>query len=479
MSTATDHPLLTDLPDQLVLRQFYLGCLSQASYLIGDRAAGRAVVVDPRRDIDELLAAAQAEGLTIELVLETHFHADFLSGHLEVATATGATIGFGAAATTEFPARALHDGERLSLGGVELEIWETPGHTPESISILVRTDADAEPIAVLTGDTLFIGDVGRPDLLVAADIPAEQLGSQLFDSVHRLAELPEPTLVLPGHGAGSACGKSLSADTVSTIGAQRATNHALAPMSRARFIDVVTEGQSAAPGYFGYDARRNREAREVHDPTAPVRPLTLAEADAAIDAGAVLVDTRPAQAHAVGHLLGSLAISVNGRFAEQAGSLIRPGTPIVLIAAPAEAEEAQLRLARIGFDQVVGTISDLDAVLIANPDRSGRLSRLTVTELAERRETLGERLQFIDVRNPGEVEANPVAGATNLPLATLADHLDELDRTRPVVAICAGGARSAVASSLLRASGFTDVSDVLGGAGALGAGETCTVGPNP
>ncbi len=253
------------LPSHVIVRQFYLGCLSQASYVVGDASTGRAIAVDPRRDIDEMLSAAAADGLTIELVVETHFHADFLSGHLELAAATGAEVAFGAAGTTEFPSRALADGDVIDLGGVHVEVLATPGHTPESISLVVRPAAGAPPVAVLTGDTLFIGDVGRPDLLVAADIPAADLARHLHRSVHRLLELPDDTLVLPAHGAGSACGKSLSTETVSTIGSQRRTNYALQPMPLDTFIALVTEGQPSAPAYFGHDASMNRRTRPLLD----------------------------------------------------------------------------------------------------------------------------------------------------------------------------------------------------------------------
>lgn len=474
-STATtDGTLVAGLPDPLVIHQLYLGCLSQASYLVGDRRTGRAIAVDPRRDIEELLDVASREGLTIELVAETHFHADFVSGHLELAAATGAEVGFGAAGSTEFPSRALADGDVIDLGGVQVEVWATPGHTPESISLVVRPAPDQPAAAVLTGDTLFIGDVGRPDLLVAADIPAEQLGAQLFDSVQRLAALPEETVVLPAHGAGSACGKALSSATTSTIGIQRATNYALAPMSKERFIDLVTEGQPAAPAYFSFDADLNRRNRDLLAGQDTLPTLDLAAVDRAVADGAVVVDARPTVEFAAGHLAGSIGVSLDGRFAEQVGSVVRSHTPIVVVADPASAAEARVRLARIGFDHVIGALPDIEAVLTEHPERARRLSRLTASELETALADLGDRLQLVDVRNPGEVEAAPVPGATNIPLARLGLELDRMDPERPVVLVCAGGARSAIASSVLLAAGFDDVSDVLGGATALGAAASCS-----
>ncbi len=249
----------------MIFEQHYLECLSQASYLIGDPTSGRAVVVDPRRDISAYLASAAEHGLTIELVIETHFHADFLSGHLELAAATGATIAFGSLAETEFASRKLADGERIALGDVVLEIRHTPGHTPESISVVVYEHAgDTAPFAVLTGDTLFIGDVGRPDLLSSKGVTSEELGGMLYDSLHHtLMSLPDGTRVYPGHGAGSSCGKHLSTDTWSTIGEQRATNYAVQEMPKEAFVAVVTDGQTAPPAYFSFDAVRNRERHDA------------------------------------------------------------------------------------------------------------------------------------------------------------------------------------------------------------------------
>lgn len=471
--TEVSSPELAGLPEPLVIKQFYLGCLSLASYLVGDRSTGRAIVLDPRRDIDEVLTAARDEGLSIELVVQSHFHADFISGHLELAAATGAEIAYGPGATTEFPSRNLSDGEVIDLGAVKVEVWSTPGHTPESVSLIIRTDADPDPVAVLTGDALFIGDVGRPDLLASFDVAPSDLASQLYDSVHRLAGLPPSTLVLPAHGAGSACGKSLSEDTVSTIGDQIRTNYALGPLTRQQFIDIVTEGQPAAPDYFGFNAKLNRMDRALFDGVDGVPAMGIEEVDRAVGSGAVVVDTRTGVEYANGHLKGSLSVSLDGRFAEQVGSVVSPDTDVILVGDPMSTSEARTRMGRIGFDRVLGELNDLESVLTAEPQRAARLSRLTVAELAERRASLGEKLQFIDVRNPGEVEAGAVEGAENIPLARLKGELANLSTTDPVVIVCASGARSVIAASLLISAGFDDVSDVIGGATALGVGEAC------
>ena len=449
----------------MIFKQYYLGCLSHASYLIGDHGTGRAVVVDPQRDISAYLDDADAASLRIERVIETHFHADFLSGHLELAEATGAVISYGEAAAgrTEFAIDVLRDGQRIGLGDVTLEIRATPGHTPESISLVVfETADDTAPHAVLTGDTLFIGDVGRPDLLSSEGASADELARQLYHSLHdRLLTLPDDTLVYPAHGAGSACGKNLSTDTVSTIGDQRRANYALAPMTEDAFVDVVTHGQAAAPMYFAFAANRNRETRgtlDEHDETI------VADLAAVLDAqrlGATVLDSRDANDFAAGHLRGSINVGLGGRFAEYAGEVIRAGSPIVLVTDPGHEEEARIRLARIGFDNIVGALDEPLAHFSAHPDLVDQASRLTAEQLHQRRTEL--EIQVVDVRGPGEVESGTIAGARHVQLPQLIDRLNELDPTLPTVVYCAGGYRSSIAASTLRTHGFTDVSDLLGG----------------
>lgn len=450
----------------MFFRQYYLGCLSHASYLIGDIGTGRAVVVDPQRDVAEYLTDAEAHGLTIEGVLETHFHADFLSGHLELAARTGATIAYGRAAggRAEFPIELYGDGDRISLGDVELEIRETPGHTPESISIVVYPNRNSrEPFGVLTGDTLFIGDVGRPDLLASVGVTADELARQLYHSLHeRLLTLPDATKVFPAHGAGSACGKNLSSETASTIGEQRRTNYALAPMSEDEFVEAVTQGQSAAPLYFSFAANRNRQVRELLSEDGPVASLGFEEVLAHQANGAVVLDARDDLAFAAGHLRGSVNVGLGGRFAEYAGEVMSPGTPIVLVTDPGHEAEATLRLARIGFDHVLGALADPLEAFAAHAELVEGLSRLSAPALAERLDTVAN-LVLVDVRNPAEVALGVLPGARTISLPELLHRMNELDPSAPTVVYCAGGYRSAIASSLLRSHGFTDVSDLLGG----------------
>ncbi|MER7847079.1 MBL fold metallo-hydrolase [Kitasatospora sp. NPDC096077] len=450
----------------MIFSQYYLDCLSQASYLIADETSGQAVIVDPRRDVDEYLADATARGLTVVGVINTHFHADFLAGHLELADRTGAWIGYGHRAETEYPIRKLTEGERIDLGDVTLRILETPGHTPESISILVYEQPDdAVPYGVLTGDALFIGDVGRPDLLASTGVTAAELGAMLYDSVHRkLLALPDETLVFPAHGAGSACGKNLSTDRRSTIGRERATNYACAPMDEPTFVTLVTDGQPTAPGYFGYDADLNRRERELFDPAA-VRALTTDDFLARRADGALVVDGRDPAAFAAGHLTGSLNIPADGRFAEQSGTVLTPESEILVLAPDGRGAELVTRLARIGFDRVAGHLTDPENLFTTHPELMRQGTRLTAHTL--RAELTGQQPPLVvDVRGATERENGAVPGSLHLPLTELPTRHGELPTDRRIVLHCAGGSRSSIAASLLRHHGHTDVSDLLGGYGA-------------
>ncbi|MFJ3937875.1 MBL fold metallo-hydrolase [Streptomyces parvus] len=445
--------------------QYYLDCLSQASYMIADETTGKAVVVDPRRDVSEYLADAEARGFTVVGVINTHFHADFVAGHLEMAAETGAWIGYGRRAETEYPIRHLASGETISLGDVTLEIMETPGHTPESISVLVYEHGrDAVPYGVLTGDALFIGDVGRPDLLASVGVTAEELGAMLHDSVqHKLMALPDEVRVFPAHGAGSACGKNLSTEKQSTIGEQRATNYACAPMSQEDFVAIVTAGQSAAPGYFAFDAELNRKERELFDPAAAPRPLSVEDFTDHRASGAVVVDARDPQEFAAGHLRGSVNVPADGRFAEQAGTVLPTDADLLVVAPQNREEEIVTRLARIGFDRVAGYLRSPDDALTALADEVTPASRLTAAQV--RAALSGDNPPVVlDVRNCGERGDNGfIDGALHIALGELPRRLDEVPRDRSLVLHCAGGHRSSIAASLLRHHGFTDVSDILGG----------------
>jgi rhodanese-related sulfurtransferase len=322
---------------------------------------------------------------------------------------------------------------------------------------------DEVPHSVLTGDTLFIGDVGRPDLLSAIGFTKEDLASQLYDSLHqKLMTLPDATRVYPAHGAGSACGKNLSTETSSTIGEQRATNYAVAAPDKASFIGMVTEGQPPAPDYFLFDAVLNRKDHGLLDETALPPSMTLVEAQAALDGGAVLVDGRDPEVFAHGHLVGAVNVGLNGRYAEFAGSVIPSDRDIVLFVESGNELEAKNRLGRIGFDRVIGCIADPIQVMIDHPDLVQVASRLTAGELKERQGELDD-LQLIDVRNKGELVAGTIPGAIHIPVGELPNRVDELEASRPTVVFCAGGYRSSVAASALRLEDFADVSDLVGG----------------
>jgi hydroxyacylglutathione hydrolase len=445
----------------MIFRQYQLACLSLFSYLIGDESTGRAVVVDPQRDISQYLDDAAANGLRIERVIETHFHADFLSGHLELADATGAAISYGEGAVADFDIEPLADGQRLPLGKVALEVRATPGHTPESISVVVHDGY--EPWGVLTGDTLFIGDVGRPDLLSSGGLDADTLARHLYNSLHdQLLVLPDATRVFPAHGAGSACGKHMSASTESTIGEQRRTNYALRLMSEHEFVAAVTEGQPVAPLYFPYAADANRHTHALLDDHDRPKELTAADLQGLAQEGAVVLDGRAPEVFASGHLRGSVNVPLDGRFAEFAGDVVRPGQPIVVAAEAGQETEAKVRMARIGFDDVRGAVTDVEALLAVHPELADVGQRLTAQDLAGWRADAPD-LQVVDVRNPGELADGVVEGSRSVPLQTLLDRIGELDPHRRTVVYCASGVRSSIAASLLRSKGFDDVADLLGG----------------
>jgi glyoxylase-like metal-dependent hydrolase (beta-lactamase superfamily II)/rhodanese-related sulfurtransferase len=449
----------------MILNQYYLGCLAHASYLVADEDGGQAAVVDPQRDVEQYLGDAARAGCTISHVFLTHFHADFVAGHLELRELAGAEIHLGSRAQAEYLFTPMADGDSVELGQVRLEVLETPGHSPESISILVYDleRDERQPYAVLTGDTLFIGDVGRPDLRASLGWGAEDLASMLYDSIDKLARLPDATLVYPAHGAGSLCGKNLSTDTVSTIGVQRAYNYAMQPMSRQRFIEIVTADQPDAPRYFTYDAVLNtRERPTLDDELArELNSLGPEQALALVREGAQVLDTRePAQFEAA-HLRGSINIGLGGSFATWSGTVLDRDRPIVLIAEPGRENEAATRLGRIGFDNVAGYLEGGMQALDGMPMLVERTERITAGSLAE--QLAGpQRPTVIDVRTAPESEGARIEGAVNLPLSQLRERLDEVP-DGALVAYCESGYRSAIAASILRLDGRTDVADLVGG----------------
>ena len=459
----------------MIFRQFYLPCLAHASYLIGDGTTGTAAVVDPQRDTDQYLVFAAEHALQIKHVILTHLHADFVAGHLELRDRVGATIYLGAAAKAGYTFTPLCDGDGVEFGRVRLKALETPGHTPESISILVYdlNASDTQPHAVLTGDTLFIGDVGRPDLRAALGWSATELGSMLFDSLHKkLLALPDESLVYPAHGAGSLCGKALGKETVSTLGEQRRLNYALQPMSKEAFLQVVTADQPDAPPYFTYDAVLNSEERPTLDEALAreMNPLTLDAVLALKANGAQILDTRDPDEFTAAHLKGSINIGLGGQYATWAGTILDRKHPIVIIAAPGRETESAIRLGRIGFDHVAGYLQNGLHSLEPRPELIAKTERLSAPFAAELLSSSQPPL-VVDVRAPGEREQKHIGGSLNIPLNRLAENLWRLPKNRSLLIYCAGGYRSSIAASLLQGCGFDSVSEVAGGIAAWEAAK--------
>jgi hydroxyacylglutathione hydrolase len=444
-------------------QQFYLGCLAHASYFIGSE--GEAAVIDPRRDIDIYIDEAESHGFQIKYVIETHLHADFVSGHRELAARTGARVVFGAAAPAKFDFMPVHDGDEIRLGKVTLRFLETPGHTPESISILVfDTEQSATvPYGVLTGDVLFIGDVGRPDLL-GSRMSARELAGMLHDSLHnKLLNLPDEVRVFPAHGAGSLCGRNISDERTSTIGHERQFNYALQPMPKEDFLRLMTTDLPEAPGYFSRDAQLNMEGAPALEQLPPLPALSPADVEKVRREGGVVLDTRDSAQYGVGHIAGSLHIALSGQFASWAGTLIRPTSAIVLVAEDDEKiHEARTRLSRVGLDRVAGY---LDGGILAWY-RAGlpleMIEQVTVEELQHRIEN-GLIDQVLDVRRPTEWQSGHIPSARHTPLNHLVEETQTVDRHARVAVICAGGFRSSIAGSILEQTGFDHVSNVVGG----------------
>ncbi|HUE24919.1 MAG TPA: rhodanese-like domain-containing protein [Bryobacteraceae bacterium] len=447
----------------MYFEQFYLGCLAHASYMVGSE--GIAAVVDPQRDVEIYLEAARRNGLRIEHVIETHLHADFVSGHRELAARTGAKIYVGARAGARFPHVAVCQGDEVAFGQCRLRFLETPGHTLESVCVLVSDlDRSPEPFAVLTGDTLFIGDVGRPDL--SPGHTPQQLAGLLYDSLHRkLLSLPDDLRVYPAHGAGSLCGRQMSSERSSTIGEQRIKNYALQAASRDDFVHMLTDALPERPAYFARDAEINRTGAGALAELPPLLELAPAELLRLQRSGAVVLDTRPDAQFAAGYIPGSVNIPLSGQFASWAGALLGLETDLLLIADSADgAAESRMRLARVGIERAAGYLAGGFEVWQRANQPVERLTHITVREL-DRLQRGEAALQIADVRREAEWEEGHIEGALLLPLNQLATAISgaQLDPDRPVAVHCKGGYRSAIAASLLRRAGFQRVVNVTGG----------------
>jgi len=451
----------------MYFKQFYLACLAHASYLIG--SDGEAAVVDPQRDVDEYLSEASAHGLQIKYVIETHLHADFVSGHQEIAARTGAQIVFGEKAGAEFEHRAVREGEEIRIGKVVLRFIETPGHTPEGICVLVTdTEAPDRPQKLLTGDTLFIGDVGRPDLAGGKGYTPQMMAEMMYDSLHgKILKLPDDVDVYPAHGAGSMCGRNMSKETSSTIGEQRKFNYALKPMSKEDFVAMMTADLPEAPVYFPRDAEINRSgARELSE-LQPPKALTPQQVLELRAEGHVLLDVRSSADFGAGHVPGSMNIGLGGQFAMWAGSLIPLSASIVVVAdTSTQIDESVVRLARVGIESVKGYLDGG----VQSWQEAGlpidTIEQITVAQLKE--QMANSDLQILDVRRQTEYGNGHVPRAFNAPLASLDKSLGPLPlkKDRLTAVICAGGYRSSAAAGLLQNQGFSNLLNVSGGTGA-------------
>jgi hydroxyacylglutathione hydrolase len=451
----------------LIFEQFYLNCLAHASYLIGDEETCTAAVIDPQRDIQRYLESAERRGLQIRYVFLTHLHADFIAGHLELRDRAGASIFLGARAQAEYAFTPMADGSTLDFGKVRLKTLETPGHTPESISILVYDLAkdSANPYALLSGDTLFIGDVGRPDLRASLGWKPADLARLLYTSLGtKILGLPDDTLVYPAHGAGSLCGRNISSETVSTIGEQRHSNYALQPMPEDVFVKMITADQPDAPDYFTYDAVLNTKERPTLDHTLEkaLRPLSLEEVISRMNAGAQVVDVRDPDEFSKAHLAGTLNIGLGGQYATWAGTILNAEKPIVLIANPGREEEAAIRLGRIGFDHIAGFLNGGVHELESHPGLVKATERGAPAFIAEELASPNPAL-ILDVRTSKEWQSKHIEGSTNIPLNHLEERLHELPHDRRIIVHCAGGYRSSIAASILQKHDFENFAELAGG----------------
>jgi len=467
----------------MILKQYYLGCLAHASYLLGDEESHTAVIVDPQRDTHQYLVDAEKFGLVVRHVFLTQFHADFLAGHLELRDACGAAIHLGSRAEAEYAFVSMSDGATLNFPGMRLQVLHTPGHTIESISILVFDLAKSKttPYAVLTGDTLFIGDVGRPDLRASLGWTAHELGGHLYESLQtKLLPLPDEVLVYPAHGAGSLCGKNLSSDTVSSLGDQRRFNYALKPMTKEEFIRLVTADQPDAPPYFTYDAILNTRERATLDRKLEevLRPVELEEVLRLGDRGAQILDVREPAEYAKGHLAGSINIGLGGQYATWAGTILDRTKPIVIISEPGREYEAAIRLGRIGFDNILGYLRGGMAALAERADLVWPTERTGVLIAAEELDSAHPPF-LLDVRTPREWEGMHIKNALNVPLNRLQERIAEVPCDRRIAVHCAGGYRSSIAVSILHQHGITRVVEIAGGLAAWEAAGLPVVSEAP
>lgn len=457
------------------VERFFLGCLAHASYMIASE--GVVAVIDPQRDVDLYIEAAAGKGWKIEYIIETHLHADFVSGHSELAERTGARIYLGAGSGAEFAHVPVKDGDEIQFGQCCLQFLHTPGHTLESICILMNDrGAPDRPAAVFTGDTLFIGDVGRPDLSPAHT--PQQLAVMLYRSIHeKLLTLPDHTEIFPAHGAGSLCGRQMSSESCSTIGKQRQSNYALLARTSDEFVHLLTDNLPVRPEYFARDAELNRRGVAPLSELPPLAALTAIEVLRLQKEGAIVVDTRPAMQFAVAHVPGSIHIALTGQYASWAARILGLDTPLIIAGEdPEQVRESQMRLARVGIENVAGYLADGVAGWIRNGFELDYIPQITVQDFVELRNQEPDRIAVLDVREPGEVADGVIENSVCIPLGKLESRLAELGREKLLVVHCKGGYRSSIATSILRRAGFRDIANLTGGFDAWkSAGLPCSI----
>lgn len=444
------------------VERFYLGCLAHASYMVASE--GIAAVIDPQRDVDIYLDSAASKNWRIEYIIETHLHADFVSGHRELAERTGAQIYLGAGSGAEFAHVAAKDGDQIQFGQCCLRFLQTPGHTLESLCILMNDRcAPDRPAAVFTGDTLFVGDVGRPDL--SPTHTPQQLARIMYQSIHeKLLTLPDDTEIFPAHGAGSLCGRQMSSESYSTIGKQRQSNYALLARTSEEFVHLLTDNLPARPEYFARDADLNRRGAAPLSELPSLPALSAPEVLRLQKDGAIVVDTRPAMQFAVAHVPGSVHIALAGQYASWAARILGLDTPLIIVGEdPEHVRESQLRLARVGIENVSGYLGDGVAGWIHNGFELDYIPQITVQDLIELRNQQSDRIAVLDVREPGETASGVIENSVCIPLGKLRSRLAELDNEKLLVVHCKGGYRSSIATSILRRAGFRDIANLMGG----------------
>lgn len=444
----------------MYIEQIYTNCLAEAAYYI--ESNGEAAIIDPLRDTEVYLQLAKSRNAKIKYVLETHFHADFVSGHLDLSAATGAPIIFGPSAKPNYEIRNVNDNEILPLGNVQIKVLHTPGHTPESVSYLL-IDEDKKPHALFSGDTLFVGDVGRPDLL-GGKMTKEELASMMYDSLNnKIKILPDEVILYPGHGAGSACGKNISKETSSTIGLQKKNNYALQEMSRDLFIKKITDGLSVPPAYFPFDAIKNKSGYPTLSSILKksLLPINPKDFKAKADSGCFILDTRKAEVFAKGFIKDSINIGLDGQYAVWVGTIVPTDASILLVTDPGKEEESVIRLARIGYDTVVGYLEGGIQNWINEKMSIDKIDEVSAEEFSKKYNQ--QQLNIIDVRNQGEQQSGIIKGASPICLSKLPNQMNKLSPENTYFIHCAGGYRSMTACSYLKKNNYKQVFNVIGG----------------